>query len=326
MRRVSSRNKEALQGLVISKMLFDSTSKYVSTTEVANALGIGVSTVKRWVDDGVLPAHKTAGGHRKLLMADVLELARRGDFPLASLPELAKHRRGKECLVYADLAKELLRSLLAGNSEQVRLLVIGSYNRGMSIEDLADHMIAPAMKNIGHAWEAGRIDVMEEHRASQICAAALYELKATLELRVSKNRPQAVGGAAENDKAVLPTLLAQMVLIDAGWDAVNLGPNTPFRSLLKAIAELRPKLLWLSVCHPMTKDEEAEFVSGYRELYRQAEKAGVAVAIGGNALVENFRSRIPYTTYGDRLSHLVAFARTLNPKPTQPRRGRPRSE
>jgi excisionase family DNA binding protein len=301
-------------------MLFDSTSTYVSTTEVAEALGVGVSTVKRWVDDGVLPAHKTAGGHRKLLVADVLELVRRGEFPQANLAKLMDHRRGPEPPAASDLADELRRSLLAGDADQVRLLIVGSYRRGVSIEGLADQAIAPAMARIGYEWETGRIDVMEEHRATQLCSAALYELKPILEERASKRRPRAVGGAPEGDYSVLPTLLAQMVLLDAGWDAVNLGPNTPFKSLAKAIHDLRPRLLWLTVSH---LGPEADFLRDYTELYRQAEKAGVAVAIGGNALVEAIRSKVPYTTYGDGLSHLAAFARTLHPKPSQPRRGRP---
>lgn len=302
-------------------MLFESTSTYVSTTEVAKALGLGV-TVKRWVDDGVLPAHKTAGGHRKLLVADVLELVRRGEFPQANLAQLTDRRRGQKVPATTELADELRRSLLAGDADQVRLLIVGSYRRGVSIEDLADQAIAPAMAKIGHEWEAGRIDVMEEHRASQLCAAALYELKPILEERATKSRPRAVGGTPEQDYYQLPTLLAQMVLLDAGWEAINLGPNTPFESLTKAIHDLRPRLLWLSVSH-LGSDED--FVHGYRELYRQAEKAGVAVAIGGNALVGAVRSKIPYTTYGDALGHLAAFARTLHPRPSQPRRGRPRT-
>ena len=167
----------------------------------------------------------------------------------------------------------------------------------------------------------GASNVMEEHRASQLCAEALYELKELLQERAGKNRPRAVTAAAEHDLSVLPSLLVQMVLLDAGWDATNLGPNTPLSSLEKAIHDLRPRLLCLSVSHPVPEDD---FVRDYRELFRQAEKAGVAVAIGGRALTGEVRSRIPYTTYGDGLGHLAAFVRTLHPKPGRPRRGRPR--
>ncbi len=301
-------------------MLTDPSSTYVNTTQVAKALGLSVSTVKRWVDDGVLPAHKTAGGHRKLLLADVLELARRGDLPHADLSHLADTSRRTRLVAPTEVPAELYRSLLVGDIMQTRFLIQGEFRRGTSIENLADQIIGPAMTRIGQDWEMGKIDVMEEHRASQLCKAVLYELKAVLEERAGKNRPRTVGGASENDHSVLPTLLAQMVLLDAGWDAVDLGPNTPLHSLAKAINELRPKLLWLSVGH---LDNEEEFVSGYRALYQKAEKAGVAVAIGGRALVESLRSKIPYTTYCDGLGHLAAFARTLHPRPNPPRRGRP---
>ena len=301
-------------------MILGAPGTYVSTTQVAKAFGLSVSTVKRWVDDGVLPAHKTAGGHRKLLLTDVLELARQGNLPHADLSQLMQLRRGDRALQLSELADPLRHALLAGDREGVRTLVLGGYRRGVAIEDLADQAIAPAMECVGQQWAVGRIDVMEEHRATQLCMAALYELKAVLEDRAGKGRPRAVGGAAEHDYSSLPTLLAQIVLLNAGWEAVNLGPHTPFSSFVKAIDDLRPRLLWLSVCHTVP---EEDFLRGYRELYRHAEKAGVAIAIGGRAMVEAIRSKIPYTTYGDRLAHLAAFARNLHPAPRPPRRGRP---
>jgi excisionase family DNA binding protein len=296
-------------------------SSYVSTSEVAEALGLSVSTVKRWVDDGVLPAHKTAGGHRRLLVADVLELTRREGLPHGELLRLVGRDHEAGYLDSSVLSDELHQFLVSGDALGIRALVLGSYERSMSIEDLADTVIAPAMERLGLEWERGRIDVMEEHRASLLCEGALFELKAILEERAGRDRPLAVGGAAESDNAMLPSLLAQMVLLDAGWDAVNLGPNTPFHSFARAINELRPRLLWISVCHLGAADE---FMRGQRELYRYAERRGVPVAVGGRALVEMIRAQIPYTTYGDGLRHLAAFARTLHPRPQRPRRGRPR--
>jgi hypothetical protein len=39
---------------------------YVGTPSVVRALGVGGSPVKRSVDEGILPAHKTAGGHTEV--------------------------------------------------------------------------------------------------------------------------------------------------------------------------------------------------------------------------------------------------------------------
>jgi hypothetical protein len=131
----------------------------------------------------------------------------------------------------------------------------------------------------------------------------------------------AIGGAPEGDPYILPSLLAQLVLLDSGWDAVNLGPNTPLASLSGALRVVRPRLLWLSVSY--LADAE-EFVRTFRDLYRAAEEQGVAVAIGGRGLTLDIRSSLMYTTHGDGLAHLAAFARTLHPRPKRPRRGRPR--
>lgn len=297
--------------------------EYVSPLRVSEALGVSVSTVKRWVDEGVLPAHRTAGGHRKLLAADVLEFARRGHLPQADLVRLANRDESSQRKTTArESAEKLYRNLLAGKVDETRFVLLGQYRCGMAVEELSDEVIEPAMRRIGEDWAANRIDVMEEHRASQICISVLCELKGLVEARASKGELRAVGGSPEGDPSVLPSLLAQMVLLDAGWDAINLGPNTPFASFSKAIVELQPRLLWLSVCH---RTPDREFVREYRKLFAQAERAGVSVALGGRALSESIRSSLPYTSFGDGLKHLAAFAKTLCPRRKPRRRGRPAS-
>jgi MerR family transcriptional regulator, light-induced transcriptional regulator len=295
-------------------------SEFISTVRAADALGVSVSTVKRWVDGRILPAQKTAGGHRKLLRAEVLALARQGELPYRDLTALSVASTGDQPADLASISAALLAAILGGDGALASSLIRRAYASAVSIEALADQVIAPAMAQVGSCWESARIDVWKEHRATQLCASAVYDLKDDLEARAERNRPIAIGGTPEGDHYLLATLLAQVVLLDAGWDAINLGPNTPLPSLIKAMRELRPRLLWLSVSHLEDSDK---FVSSYRELYRSAERYGVAVAIGGQAMAERIRSAIPYTTYGDGLEQLAAFARTLHPRPKPPRRGRP---
>lgn len=301
--------------------IHDEDALYLSTAQAAEALAVGVSTVKRWVDEGVLPAHRTAGGHRKLLRAEVLALARKGELPRddwAGLVVPGGVNRPVDAGIVADV---MLTAVLRGDARDVRAIVRRAYRSGLAIETLADRVIAPVMHQIGHEWQSTRIDVWHEHRGTQMCTAALYDLLSDLDTRAEQGRPTAIGGAPEGDPYVLATLLAQLVLLDAGWEAVNLGPNTPFDSLIKAMNDLRPRLIWISASHLQDPDL---FVRNYSRFYETAERVGAAVAVGGGALTESVRSQMLYTTHGDGMSQLAAFARSLHPRPSRPRRGRPR--
>lgn len=297
-------------------------SRYVSTAQAANSLGVGISTIKRWVDQGILPAHRTAGGHRKLLRAEVLELGRRGQLPLDDFsPLLVPAGRRRKATDLASIREALTVALLTGDAATPRDLLRQAHRAGVAIEQLADQVIAPAMAAVGHGWEETRIEVWQEHRGTQLCVAALYDLLADLEQRAERDRPVALGGAPAGDPYILPTLLAQLVLLDAGWRAVNLGPDTPTTSFIQAIDELRPRLVWIAASH--LRDPEA-FLAEHAALFQAAERAGAAVAIGGRALDEEVRRRMAYTTHGDGMSHLAAFARSLHLRPGRPKRGRPR--
>jgi excisionase family DNA binding protein len=288
-------------------------SPYLSTPEAAAILGVSVSTVKRWVDDGILPAHKTAGGHRKLLRAEVLAMARRGGFPRGDLSILSLR----------EPADTLAEALLHGDGVMTTCLIRRLYESGMSIEVLADRVVSPALAKVGHDWEQQRIDVWQEHRGSQLCAAALFDLREELQNRAERERPLALGGAPGGDPYLVPSLLVELTLLDNGWEATNLGPDTPLKSLAHAIQELQPKLVWLSVTY--IRDEQ-EFIAGCARVFEEVVKIGALLAVGGQALSSSswLRSQIPHSFYGETLSQFASFAQMIHPRPKCPRRGRPR--
>lgn len=286
-------------------------AEFLSTYQAAEALGVSVTTIKRWVDDKLLPSHKTVGGHRKLAAADVRQFARENGLAVTQVEE-----NDVAAVRWPRLLSFLRKGDVAGANSLLRLAQRG----GMTLDAVADNLVAPALARLGEDWECQRIDVYQEHSATQVCAAALYSLQRDLPSETGGARPLALGGAPEGDHYVMPSLLAGMTLHECGWHAVNLGPNTPAASFVRAITDLRPRLLWLSASHLA---DPAAFLLHWRDVHACAERFGVAVAVGGQALTDPVRRNMNYTTFGDKLQHLAAFARTLHAGSRRPRRGRP---
>lgn len=56
---------------------------YYTTYQVAKFLGVSLPTVVNWVNSGLLVAHRTPGGHRRIARNDLLTFARENDYPLS---------------------------------------------------------------------------------------------------------------------------------------------------------------------------------------------------------------------------------------------------
>ena len=293
-------------------------TRYLSTVEAAASLGVSVSTIKRWVDEGILPAHRTAGGHRKI-SSEVLALARQGALVRGDLTARQVVSARDQPIELESAAAALRDALPRGEATEA-----SADPRHLPLEcaarTLADQVIAPVMAQVGHDWETSRIDVWQEHRVTQLCAGALYDLKD--ELESAGGAPptgRGSGTAPEGDPYLLPTLLAQLVLLDAGWEAINLGPHTPFPSLTKAMRELRPRLLWLSVSHV---SNPAEFTTAYRPLYRAAENRrrgcrGRAGAGGVDSIGDSLYDVRGRTQSSGRVrADTPSQAETAEPRPT----------
>ncbi|MFO0930163.1 MAG: excisionase family DNA-binding protein [Gemmataceae bacterium] len=294
--------------------------RHLSPLQVARILGVSQTTVKRWVDENRLRAHRTAGGHRRIPVSEVKAMVRRENWPVVDEALLDEPSGPDGALDAAALQEKLYRALLHNDTERARELVLAAHPHRQTVAELADTVIAPLMTRIGHDWAEGELDVFQEHCGTQVCLGAVLALKARLEASRlhDGNRPLAVGGGPEGDHYLLANVLVEMTLHELGWRVVNIGPNTPFASLRRAMDEWRPQLLWLS-CSYLA--DQGGFLAGYRTLYQEAARRGVLVAVGGRALTEAVRQQMTYTHFGDRLAHLAAFVQPFSPRLAPPRDG-----
>lgn len=287
--------------------------KLLSPRQVAQAIGVSESSVKRWADRGRIETVRTAGGHRRFSVAAVVRFLRSERLPMVR-PELLglPSNTGQGAAVLPRAAGRVFDALVAGDEALCRQVVFDLYLAGQALVEIFDVAVAPAFHRIGEQWECGSLDVYVERRACEIALRVIHEVRGILP-EPTPGAPTAIGGTAESDPYQLPTTMIEAILRDAGWNAASLGSSLPFATLIDAIRQIRPALFWLSVSH--VPDPEA-FLRQYATLHEAALRQGTAVAVGGAALSGHLRRRMQYAAHGDNLQHLVSFVAVLRPQLT----------
>lgn len=283
---------------------------YLKTQTVANALGLSVSTVKRWVDAGTISAVRTQGKHRLIPRSEAIRLARELDRDPTVIVRLAAMPSFESGILDDRVCNRLCSLLRQGHARQARQLIHSIHAAGCGAVRLADDLLRPVMAQIGHDWMVGSLDVYQEHQASQIVISALLDLISQAGPAESSAGPLALGATTEGDPYMISSLLAELVLLEAGWTVRNLGVNLPLRSLAQATIRYQPQLVFLSV--NFLRDPE-QFIREYVTFYETATRLRVAVMVGGQALGPEIRTRLVYTGFGDRMINLAEFARQIVP-------------
>lgn len=282
-------------------------SEFLTPKQVARAIQVSESSVKRWCDKGTISTHYTAGGHRRIMLSVLIDFLRSSKHELIR-PEVLglPATTGQTVRVIDRAALQITDALLNGDEEQCRRIVFDLYLAEHRVSTICDLVFVKAFEAIGDRWQCGDAEIYQERLACEITVRVFHELRMLLPPPPSE-APLAIGGTVEGDLYTLATTMAELVLRDNKWNAVSLGSNLPFKTLAAAIRHQRPRLFWLSVSY--LKDE-AEFIRGYSELYDEF-GLDVAFVVGGRALSEEIRHQIKYAAFCDNIQHLEGFGQTL---------------
>lgn len=283
---------------------------HLTPKQVARAIGVSDASLKRWCDKGVIASVRTVGGHRRISMPAVMRFLQDTGRELVSpevlgLPPNTGH--GKTVM---NRALSLVTQALIGGDEQaLQRLVFDLLLAGHSIRDVCDKVIAPAFRDIGARWQHGELEVYQERRGVEMCLRTLSRVRDTIP-DAAPEAAVAIGVSPETDPYALPTLMISLALREHGWRSENLGNNVPLRSVVVALRDLKPRLVWLSVS--WIKDAN-EFTRDCIQLFERCQSAGASFAVGGRGLTPELRAQIRYSCYCETLEELIQFADTVVP-------------
>lgn len=275
--------------------------------QVARAIQVSESSVKRWCDKGVIPTRYTAGGHRRIPITGLLDFLRASRHELVDREVLGlPATSGRTERVLERAMVQVTEALLAGDETRCRQLVVDLFLAEHSVSVICDDVLARAFERIGEEWSCGQAQVFQERRGCEITLRILHDLR-TLVAAPPPESPLAIGGSPDGDHYSLGTTMVELVLRDAQWSSMSLGSNLPVETLSAAIRRYRPKLFWLSCSH---LGNVARFIDQYNAMYEE-HSSTTAFVVGGRQLSEPLRQRLKYAAYCDNMQHLESFAQSL---------------
>ena len=281
--------------------------KLLSPKQVAEAIGASESSLKRWCDQGLITTVRTAGGHRRILVQEVLRFVREQNYAVVephilSMPATTDRKARR----IEGSAERLTEALLSNNELACQAIVFDLFLAGESVSRIFDEVVATAFRSIGDKWECHQAEIYQERSSCQIMIRLLHELRSRQVAPAPKY--VALGATIAGDQYVLPVTMAEIVLRSVDWDARLLGTSIPFDSMVKAVQAHCPALVWLSVSFIA---DEADFVHGFHRLSAAASKTRTAIVVGGRALASEIRTQLSYSAYCDTMRHLEEFGKTL---------------
>src|SRR4051812_46263670 len=168
-----SRNQPSARSIKLPSM------RLLSPRELADALGVSESSLKRWVDAGKITAARTDGGHRRIALAEAVRFIRETGAPLArpealGMPEVAA---ANERAARGD--DQLFAHLVAGDAVGARGFLLARYLAGSTVEALCDGPVREAMQRLGELWQHDEGGIFIEHRGTDACVQAVTSLRTT---------------------------------------------------------------------------------------------------------------------------------------------------
>jgi len=222
-----------------------------SSAEAARAFRVGVSSIKRWTDDGELESVRTPGHHRRYTLGALHRFASIRKLGTDLLPPLAVPWV-EEVEPPAEI--RLFDALLKGDPIAVRQLVNPRVRSLAQRAAFLDRVVGDALREIGDRWERGILSVDQEHRASHLVADSIDALRPPPH-REGRLALLACPPAEDHE---LPLRLVRLVLEWHGWRTQMTGARTPWSALKSSIDELKPPLVALSA-RSSKPFEEQEF-------------------------------------------------------------------
>ena len=265
--------------------------RYLNSKQVADIIGVNISTLKRWTDNGTLGCDKTAGGHRKFTMNHIRDYYKNNpdannntdlkieDISQKQLFGLIQKRNFKK------LAEKLAQSSLEAEETTVSNIINGLYMNGVPVADLLDYVVDVA----GHIIESQLNNNEIVHTEAYVSRQLLTRVVDGLCSEMPNGKFNGKSGMCVNFEDNLPDIgvvMSEVVLRHNGYNVFNTGSHAELGDLLSVIQKKKIDIVLfylcnLQCCNAVVVENIEKTKEHIKEIVKVAKKINVKVLFGG---------------------------------------------
>jgi excisionase family DNA binding protein len=271
--------------------------KYLNSKEVASAMGVNVSTIKRWTDSGKLDCYQTVGGHRKFLLSHLKGFLKQKINQNLRVNIIQYLNKGEKELVqridridYKYLRNYLFQLGLQQSVDSIHDVINSLLIKGEPHYRIYDELILNVLNRIGDLWSNNKLSIEDEHTMTETIRNVMYRIHSEISKNNVKIPKKVVCMTLTNDEHEIPLVMVQSILDEINIPSTNLGRNVPVPSIESKIQAVNPTHLIISSNYVLDTDT---FNSAISRLIKFCHKKDIEVLIGGSGnhlLIEENRS------------------------------------
>ncbi len=180
----------------------------------------------------------------------------------------------------AELRARFLAAQLRGDRrDAARVVLVEGLAAGVPVEDLHEHVLQSAQREIGRLWQENQVTIAQEHMATAIAGLVLTQLFDRVEAKPRNGRTVMIA-CVQGELHEFPARMVADALEIAGFGVQYVGADVPVDGLLSLIAARTPDLVALSATMSFHVPSLKRTVKAIRERFGRK----VAIAVGGGAL------------------------------------------
>ncbi|MDX2066726.1 MAG: metalloregulator ArsR/SmtB family transcription factor [Fimbriimonadaceae bacterium] len=185
---------------------------------------------------------------------------------------------------FDDMARDYAKAAIQGDEQACGEILDRAFRAQVSLIDIYEELLAPAMTMVGNWWKVEAIDEAQEHMASAVTERMMARA-AQIMGPMRRNNRTAILGCAPNSYHVIGLRMIGDYLRLYGWKTLFLGANVPVKSFVTTVRNHQPHLVLLSCGAEESIQDTLELIRKLCEL--RDRRRAFQIGVGGGRVAEN---------------------------------------